>query len=1460
MPEGDELNNEKPVIVKGVDTAVEELKKETERKKIVFDTDSKDKREVSGKIEDVPSSVAFEKPKTKEEAFRKNLSQLTGSTSFGETKGSSGSLDPSIMSVLAKVDLAKAIPDHWERTQYIDQYGSKLVDLLDGKSYGALFENDIVDLAKFKEKQYDSAIKNFVDDLDENQAWYQEIVNTGAKFIGETALSVSSVIPLVYGLGSAFFNQDSSKIFDNTLFDAWEYMNDSLEENLVVYGGTDIWNYNSDTKEFTQKEFFARFINDPVKSLNADIVPAASFIAGAVISEILAAAVAPVTGGASLTANTARIAATGSKFFSKSYRVARGLDNLNDVSKAAEAISIADKFKSVLGTAASGVRSASYESALIARSTQEQTYETLVQNHLATGAPLSHGDELRYRELASDAGTMAFRMNIPLVAGSNFVQMPRLFMRNWKFAKSGANLMSKYKLGGTRIGANGKVVANANANKALKYFGYSTAATKGLVTEAWEELAQGGMEEGLIDYYAAPYSKEGVANKTSLLSTIAKSTRAFAGTAEGRDSMTIGGLMGMLGMRIPGIKIDQETGKTGFSLLGTSFGGAIQEVKDVSSKMQRAQQRATMANAMPTNEMLAENFGNMMRHSTFQKNMDDSAYTDNINEFKNQEFNSMFSFVASRHALGISDVIFQELDAMKKLPLEKFNHDYGTDNISFTEESKSEILNKATQRIQSILDGINDIESITNNKKVWVDNILKTFDEGAFNNISKEEFAKGLISQLTYLHSTSINTDERIKEISDIISSKTKGTLSLNKLNDLDASISGVKEGTADFKTTSRDTKGRFKSVKKEIMDEWKESNPVDYSLHKPYVEALVDDVIKLKKRQIESVKLYNALFTNKGIKEFAKFADILKGEHDKELIKQQKEQLDKDAEQANNPSQVNKVADDEKSVYGNAGIVDKHVNEGVINGLEEYKKTKNTLDDQGAPGDVVNSTLLTLLDKHPKMFTYVKKLLEDQIELSGINNVDELFAQDLDGQMQNIILNKLNELLGNLESIKSTFFNNPTPEDPVMNGKDNESDALADLRKRSEEGRLFQSGKPSTPIYTILATHDKKFKDGELVRDSKGKPVPHVAIGDDFYLVNPAIINDPDFLSNSEIEDSSPEIEFRISETDYNDRAETTNENLVIDAVYVDSVTGKETVIGQLPAYTSEHADQLLELRNAIVERQKKLDELKDKPDGKKAIALIEKKRKLKESKKSNIEIEKKIESLKQKEFFAREEKETLEATPDIEAQKADIEKRRQEELGDLKLSDAESGIQKLSDAEKQTLIAQQQALLPDPDSVDSYEEYQQLEEEIKASKEWKELEIQIKEEDTRIDKINKKYDKELAALETKEVDTVEIDKEIKSLTDSLQDVSKVDEEIKNIDKELQEFASDEIFVPTPSEVDDLIFADVAAEEEGMLYSKEDVAKARIINNEFKNIMEMIGDSDIAIFFDEDGQHKDCE
>jgi len=1250
--ENEEVLSNKDIKVKGIDTVTDSVEKsvETDPVEVKIDTSKKEsaKKETTSKVadfpeipisktesrlENFPKALEYKIPETQKEAFMSSIGQKAATGGESNIKGFRGLVDAdALREVYTPLNLTEAIPDALERQRFRTYNKDKLVDLFDGKNAGITFEKDIADIYKFKQKQYHRLTKQFIDDLDENESWIKELGMSGGRLIGNTLVATAgNLLGSIYAAGSALIKWDSTKLFDNAAYEALDYIQEGLDVNLVTYGGSDVYNevINPETGlvEFEQKNFFGRFWNDPLKSLNADVVPAASFVAGAVVSELIAGAATASTGGLAggIAASTAaRISLRGAKLFSKAGRMSkfskatrmiRGLDKIPGA-EAAELNRLTNAYRSSMGTVAAGYRSSAYESGLIGKDTQESTYNNLLVNHhkkmggtvtedgrildkdgnqLETYIEPTELEKARYQKIADSAGTTAYLMNVPLVAGSHFIQMPGLFRKNYRianttarqsknpFKQSWGNLKDNLKLGGYRV-VDGKRIANVDANKYLKALGYGKASVKGGITEGFEEFAQGGIQEGLVDYYANDYSEASNLDISKMLSAISKQSAAFLNTTEGQDSIAIGALMGMLGIRLP-FKTD-ASGKTKFSLIGTGFGGARQEIKQTKENIKNAKDNVDFLNKNGLNPMLAANFKNSLKQKATQQIKDEAALEGNIKAFKDAEHAQLFSGVYNRVELGLGDSVIQDIEILEDMSLNLFNEQFSAKDADgnvieeFTEKSKEEALKKAKETATGMLESIAIVKELTNVQKpdLIQKAIAKVTGKKIGPNLDVATIKEGMEEQMAYLNSTVKNTLTREKALTQQIQDITGTSLNIDSLNKIVAQIAGVNLNSKKLEFTNR-----AEEVKREILKDWKESDPVNYNMNLAKVEPLLNDILGLKIRRSEAAKMYQGLFTPEKAEQFANFQIELDEARSKEIAELARKEAIKNVDKARNASQVANAKENEASVNsGNTPATNKKIDEDTVKGLSEIK---DVLDDKNITGEEEVKQIIASLDKNPGLLFLVKeKLQEKGISLIGVKTAQEISLMDVDGSITTALLETLEELqeLNVINKNGEVFLESYT-------GQNNQAEGTpGELSTEELAGKMEFDG-TANDYFTFINSYQYVIgKDGKVELDSKGNPIMMKITEDKTFVKDYDIINDPDFLTNQDLQDNPTYFTFRIADNDYNKQSNRTDNNMAIDVLYTDPKTGKEVFISRLPTAYDNSPQQLKELRKEIIKREK--------------------------------------------------------------------------------------------------------------------------------------------------------------------------------------------------------------------------------------------------------------------------------
>jgi hypothetical protein len=1148
-----------------------------------------------------PSDV-YKIPKTEEQAFAQKLGNIAEITT-NSIAGTDFNVDPRAAMLYTPIDLAAGIRDPNERAKFLNEHGSRMVKLMGQDQYGIRFNHEIKDYAAYKEKLYDKRVDKFLDDLDEGQSFLAEAGNTATKLIGNLAVNIAGILPVVYGMGKGLFTWDAQNIYNNGMFDAWETMEEEINNKFAVYGGSD-YDLNEDG---SQKGFFSRFVSHPMKSLNKDIAPAISFIAGAIITEMIAAPLGVVTGGTSVVAATAKLGAQATRLFArgagevgalgvkgtnlllpKGMKILRGLDKLDDAANMTKITDLSAKYRATLGTATSMVRSAGYESSLIARDTYDSTLESLLANHAALNAePPTESEMALYKQKAGDASEYAWFTNIPLVGFSNMMQFPKIFAGGYKVNQALSRL-SPLKSTGTIINKEGQRQARSEVlGKWGRTAAVGGAMLKSGVTEGFEEFSQGVLEHGLADYYTAKYTKNSRETSIGLLSAMNTAARNYAGSTEGQDSMTIGFLMGMVGLRLP-MRINKESGK--LERGWASYGGAREARKELKQKWAQDAVNAEYLNTNSTQDALKSNYDNMARGVTTQEDQDAALAKGDKFGFKNSEHSSMHSFVSTRIQLGLSDTIFQDLDAFQALPLANFNDQFATKGVKdFTEETRKESLDKVRVETENVITATREVESLFNDTKVLVDLFSKDY-KGLQD---PKNITGALKEQMIYLHSANKNFSEREKSLESEVQDLTDGKINPTVFRNIIGRITGVRkdDGSAEMITSA-------KELYKAAMQDWKSEDPVGYNQHSKEVAPILQDLIKIKVKRAQLSTLYNVLFTKSGAEKFGKFYELLEEHYVGEAHKQVLEQIANATKNSKTAARTTKNSMDEKSITGDTPIVNAQTKREADLADAEVSAMINASSPQDASQvadlnsliPLVSPTeILKILEDKPGLFAAIRKSLLDKGIVIGdtVSEVRENLVEDPKiGAAIVAEFAKLMSANSSEESVKDPSLDfadeqdasqpNPVPQDELTL----EQQLEQSLNKLE---RTFAPKQQVNPTAIIGVTHHKEIKGGKLLRDPKtGKFIKKITD----QPVDNALLNSPEFLSNAELKAEFKYVQFKLEETipwkdSKGNTVEITDANTRIGAYH------NGIFLMDLPAFTAGMPLNFLALRKAIIAQE---------------------------------------------------------------------------------------------------------------------------------------------------------------------------------------------------------------------------------------------------------------------------------
>jgi hypothetical protein len=415
-----------------------------------------------------------------------------------------------------------------------------------------------------------------------------------------------------------------------------------------------------------------------------------------------------------------------------------------------------------------------------------------------------------------------------------------------------------------------------------------------------------------------------------------------------------------------------------------------------------------------------------------------------------------------------------------------------------------------------------------------------------------------------------------------------------------------------------------------------------------------------------------------------------------------------------------------------------------------------------------------------------------------------------------------------------------------------------------------FTEGARTAPIGMILVTPDK---DINTINREHSRPTNHIAKDDEGwkkngqYSLNNALLNSSEFLRNLDLQEGTHEVVFRVKEDQDAKFLEDPNQT-IINTYYVDPNTGEEIFVGRLPAYNFDQQGNpkemsyLAELRKDIIKREKLLKEASKEDTKETNIAeqIVNTINKIKDIDSKIAEAEK----------GAIEVSETTQ--PQATQQDLDVLIKNALRTGILSKSTKEDMVFfNYKDKELQARLSDEknlkQILETNPELVEdilngmyeypSYKELQKIAKEKGLNAKGKKIDI--------IKRL-KEFDASEQAEPTRDFksEIKELNKEKEGLLETLSSLQEsMPKDLKpDLEEEAEVFGAladikEAEFTEIESKIEE---AQKKAEEK---FSKEELEKAKIIDEKFEDIVEAIIKSKINLFFDGstsvEANHRKC-
>jgi len=833
-----------------------------------------------------------------------------------------------------------------------------------------------------------------IDDLlGESQSTADKWANGTMKFVGKTATNVIgglAMFPgLIYGAGTGSFKN----VYDNDFQRALDDANEAMDEALPNYVRKEVEDYSLIEKAFTAN-FWAN-----------DVLSGMSFVAGAVLTEMATAGLATPLALS---------------------RTLKGLKALQKGSKVDDALKVLGKAKNlraadnVLGVARKAVTGTFYEAGVESRHFANEAKEQYINNYIE-----ENGYEPSEQEMAEamskiyNVANGVFAANSFLVGMGNMATLPKTFgpklssrlgklFNPDKADEIAQGLIKTSDLSKTQLLRTAKKLGKTVAEvKAMNFVERSATRTalenagrklyklgeKPFVEGVWEEMMQGSVNKGALDYVSSYIDDE---NKLELLDPILSLGRGMAetyGTQEGWEEGVIGMIIGGAGFVGPSSK-----GK------GIGWQGGIWDSLRDPLKTQRAEY-LERANSMESPKRIQAFIENGASQYRANREYNEAVQVGDMFTAKSAEHEAFFSDVNFRMKLGdyqrIEDDIAETVDDLTDL---EFADMFGYENFTETEikKRKTELKETLINRARDVKESINEARKIAKTDNEYIQDGL-AYSLATIKDVDRreEELARGIADAIGAVDSRSIKNimqaNNRLrfkKDWLDVYNSKLaklesakKRLITMNltgvanqgrinkqqeKINQMQNEISALEQ--TEFEPRKKDGKGvpeymrdfdAFKKVVEDLsglidkVNKHYESNPIA----KKSVEGELRDLEKLAQRRETFVGEVNRLITKEGQDSFLESLNKLHEATKKGYIE---EEFDRSRLSGLVDPNIDRLIlqDIQKKAFESLGLRLKNAGIAIIDSSnieEALDAEEGAIDNDGFPDDIPNfSDILT--------------------------------------------------------------------------------------------------------------------------------------------------------------------------------------------------------------------------------------------------------------------------------------------------------------------------------------------------------------------------------------------------------------------------------------------------------------------------------------------------------------------
>lgn len=580
---------------------------------------------------------------------------------------------------------------------------------------------------------------------EEAQGVVNKMKNGMTQLVADTAINVAQgFASLLYGVPSAIVNGDLTKLYDNAVANGMDRGTEFLDEFYKIKRGGN--------QSGMQRA--ANFLFD-------DVAGAASFVMGAIATELAFTALTAATVGGAAPAQaaaTAGLVARGTRLVNKAinggkYLMAgrfvddalRGAQQLaanatranaaQALRTAGQAIARPQAMQAAARLSRQLITGASMESGMEARHMLNAAVEDHKRQYEDLYGQGTFTDEMgeQFRSEISGYADSVFGLNMALVGGSNMLMFPKLFgvglrrgMRSAQFidtstlsAKARARLAKNL---GVTEGALPKMIDAARGNVLGRVVGRGGVTARTIQKNLGKAFYEGFVEEGgqgaisrtAEDYISKRYDPRAVDQSARFVDSFLEGLKGSYMTGDGFKEIGIGALMAFTGvpMYVRANRVNKD-GTVEFNEDGTPkrqwklqmMGGYVDARAEVLAQDKKMQDIINLSEKYgDVGGILRAEVENMHRQNALQREQDIAIGENDFKRAKDIESDMMFSHAASKIVTGRYDqAIGEASQVLEEMTEDEMREQLGENAANMTDEEvrqhKAKVLESYKRRM-----------------------------------------------------------------------------------------------------------------------------------------------------------------------------------------------------------------------------------------------------------------------------------------------------------------------------------------------------------------------------------------------------------------------------------------------------------------------------------------------------------------------------------------------------------------------------------------------------------------------------------------------------------------------------------------------------------------------------------------------------------------------------------------